>query len=235
MAPKPVASGLTREPPKPRPLPVSTPFHWLARRLYWPNIKPTSRPPDADVAGGHVGVGADMAEELGHEALAEAHDLVLALAVGIEVRSALAAAHRQAGERVLEDLLEAEELERRERDLRVEADTALVGADRRVELDTIAAIDMVGALVVHPGHAEHHGTLRLGDALEDSLGLVLGLGVDEGRDGLKDFLDRLEEFRLPGIPGPELVEDLLDVGVHGKNCKPKPAERQDRRRIQTRA
>ena len=55
----------------------------------------------ADVAGGHVGVGADVAEELGHEALAEAHDLVVALAVGVEVGAALAAAHGQGGEAFL--------------------------------------------------------------------------------------------------------------------------------------
>ena len=35
-------------------------------------------PADADVARRHVDVGADVAIELGHEALAEAHDLALA-------------------------------------------------------------------------------------------------------------------------------------------------------------
>ena len=70
---------------------------------------------DADVAGRHVDVGADVAVELGHEALAEAHDLVDALALGIEVGAALAAAHRQAGQRVLEGLLEGEELQDRSR------------------------------------------------------------------------------------------------------------------------
>tara|TARA_Y100000310_G_scaffold150201_3_gene149680 strand:+ start:36938 stop:37381 length:444 start_codon:yes stop_codon:yes gene_type:complete len=49
-------------------------------------------PADADVARGDVGVGADVPEELAHEALAEAHDLVVGLALGIEVRAALAAA-----------------------------------------------------------------------------------------------------------------------------------------------
>jgi hypothetical protein len=43
--------------------------------------------------------------------LAEAHDLAVALALGIEVRPALAGAHRQAGQAVLEGLLEREELE----------------------------------------------------------------------------------------------------------------------------
>src|SRR5947208_10860418 len=34
-----------REPPQFTPLPVSTPVNSLARRLYWPNRKPVSRPP----------------------------------------------------------------------------------------------------------------------------------------------------------------------------------------------
>ena len=46
----------------------------------------------ADVAGRHVGVGADMAVELRHEALAEAHDLQVGLALRVEVAAALAAA-----------------------------------------------------------------------------------------------------------------------------------------------
>ncbi len=47
----------------------------------------------ADVAGGHVGVGTDVALELGHERLAEGHDLAVGLALGVEVRTALSTAH----------------------------------------------------------------------------------------------------------------------------------------------
>src|SRR5690606_29337909 len=39
----------------------------------------------ANIAGRDVGIGADMAEQLGHEGLAEAHDFGVALALGIEV------------------------------------------------------------------------------------------------------------------------------------------------------
>src|SRR3546814_9074946 len=44
---------------------------------------------DTDVACGDVDIGADMSVELGHEALAKAHDLGVALALGIEVRATL--------------------------------------------------------------------------------------------------------------------------------------------------
>ena len=46
----------------------------------------------ADVAGGDVGARADVTGELGHERLAEAHDLGVGPAVRVEVGPALAAA-----------------------------------------------------------------------------------------------------------------------------------------------
>jgi hypothetical protein len=46
-------------------------------------------PADADIAGRHVRVLADMAIQFRHIALAEAHDLGIALAFGIEVRPPL--------------------------------------------------------------------------------------------------------------------------------------------------
>ena len=49
--------------------------------------------------------------QLRHEALAEAHDFIVALALGVEVGAALAAADGQAGEGVFENLLKAQELE----------------------------------------------------------------------------------------------------------------------------
>ena len=142
------------------------------------------------------------------------HDLVVALAVRIEVGAALAAAHGEAGEGVLEDLLEAEELEGGELNLRVEAEASLIGADRGVELAAIAAVHMVLALVVDPGHTEHDRALGLGDALKDALGLVLGLGIDEGTDRLENLFCSLKELGLPRIASFEVVENLLYVGVH---------------------
>ena len=66
---------------------------------------------DADVPGGHVGVRADVTLQFRHEGLAEPHDLAVALALGVEVAAALAAAHGQGGEGVLEDLLKAQEFD----------------------------------------------------------------------------------------------------------------------------
>src|SRR5690606_13988186 len=60
---------------------------------------------DADVTGGDVGVLADVPVQLRHERLAEPHDLRVAAPVRVEVATALAAAHAEAGQRVLEGLL----------------------------------------------------------------------------------------------------------------------------------
>lgn len=47
----------------------------------------------------------------------------------------------------------------------VEAETALVGAQRRVELDAVAAVDLELALVVLPDDAELDDALRDGSDL----------------------------------------------------------------------
>ena len=168
----------------------------------------------ADVAGGDVGELADVAAELGHEALAEAHDLVVGLALGVEVRAALAAAHGQRGERVLEHLLEGEELEEAEVDGGMEAHAALVGADGAVHLDAEAAVELDVALVVDPRHAEHDHALRLGDALED-LGLaVLRVLVQHDLERLGHFHRGLMELGLGRVLGLEPGHVFVDECAH---------------------
>ena len=166
------------------------------------------------VAGRDVRVRADVAVELGHEALAEAHDLRVGAALRVEVRAALAAAHRERGEGVLEDLLEAEELEDREVDGGVEAQAALVGADRAVVLDAVAAVDVELAGVVGPRDAEHDDALGLDEALEDAGVLVLLPRLEHGLEGAEHLGDGLDELRLVGILRLDVGEDFLCVG-HG--------------------
>ncbi len=84
---------------------------------------------DADVACGDVRVLADVAVELDHHGLAEAHDFAVGAAFGVEVGAAFGAAHGEAGEAVFEDLFEAEEFEDALCDGGVEAEAAFVGAD----------------------------------------------------------------------------------------------------------
>jgi len=120
-----------------------------------------------------------VAVELGHERLAEPHDLVVGLAARVEVRTALTAADRHAREGVLEDLLKTEELDDAEVDARVEAQAALVGAEHRVELDTEAAVDLHVTGVVGPGHAEDDLALGFADALQHPPAGVLGASLHD--------------------------------------------------------
>ena len=123
-----------------------------------------------------------MAIQLGHERLAKTHDLVVGLALGVKVGSALAATHGERGEGVLEDLLKTQELEHAQGHRGVEAQAALVRADGGVELDAVAAIDLALAGIVDPRHAEHDNALGLDQALEQRGLLIGGLVVDCGRD-----------------------------------------------------
>ena len=169
---------------------------------------------DADVTGGNVGIGSDMAGKLGHEALAETHDFAVGLAARIEVGAALAAAHGKRGEGVLEGLLKAEELENGESYGRMEAEAALVRPDRGVELDAVAAVDLNDAVVVDPGNAEHDRALGLDHTLEDGGLFVLGVGLDHGGEGGEHLFDRLDEFRFVSVFRLDVGENLLDVFAH---------------------
>lgn len=116
-----------------------------------------------NVTGGNVGVGANVLGELSHEGNAETADLVVGLVLGVEVGTTLTTTHVQAGEGILEDLLEAKELEDGEVDGGVETETTLVGAQGRVELHTVATVDLDLVVVVLPDNTELDDTLRDGD------------------------------------------------------------------------
>ena len=100
--------------------------------------------------------------------------------MGVKVSAALAAAHGQAGQAVLEALLKAEELDDGEVDRGVETQAAFVGTDGRVELHTVAAVDLDLAGIVHPRHTEQDDALGLDQALDQTCLLVLGVSSHNG-------------------------------------------------------
>ncbi|MPM16585.1 hypothetical protein SDC9_62966 [bioreactor metagenome] len=166
---------------------------------------------DPDVTCRDVGVLTDVARQLGHERLAEAHHLVVGLVVRVEVGAALAAAHRQPGEGVLEDLFEAEELDDPGVHRGVESQATLVGAERRVELDPVAPVDPDLAGVVDPRDAEHDLALRLDDPVEDRRLDVLGMLGEHRAEALEDLMDGLVEFRFSLVAAYDRVVDHLQV------------------------
>ena len=102
-----------------------------------------------------------MAAQFSHKRLAEMHDFVVGLALGVEVGTTFATTHGKRGETVFENLLQAQELQHAERNRGVEAKAALVGANGGVELNAIAAIDLDLPRIIDPRHAEHDDALRL--------------------------------------------------------------------------
>ena len=166
---------------------------------------------DADIAGRAVGKLADVAVKLGNKRLAEAHDLVLALAVGVKVRAALADGQRR--EAVFEIHLKAEELHDREVDRRMEAQSALVGADGGVVLYAVAAVDLHLSGVVHPCDAERDDPVGLDEALKNGVLLPLGVLIDNAFETFEKFTDALVELRSVGVAGEHLIVYPPEVGV----------------------
>ena len=175
-----------------------------------PEEKPDLATTHADVARGHVDVVADVAIELGHERLTEALDFGVGLALRIEIRSALRAAHRQARQAVLEDLFEAEKLQDRQIDRRMKSQAALVRADRVAELHAIPAIDLDAARIVEPRHAEDDDPIGLGEPIENARLLVLGTFEHERHQGFGDFPYRLVKLRLVRTALGELRHEVVD-------------------------
>ena len=154
---------------------------------------------DPDVTGRNVGVLADMAVELGHEALAEPHDFVVAAPLGFEVGAALAAANGHAGECVLERLLETEELHDPGVDRRVEPQSTFVGTECAVELDPEASVDLDLSAVVDPRDPKDDLSFGFTDPFD---GLVVGeFGVlgQHWADGDQHIADGLKELDLAGV------------------------------------
>src|SRR5690606_39145657 len=173
---------------------------------------------DAYVARRHVGEFPEMAMQLRHEALAEVHHLIVAAALGIEIRAALGAADRHAGDGVLEDLLGPEELDDAQVHRRVEAQPPLVGTEHAVELHAKAAIDVHFTAIISPRHAENDLTLRLADALDDLVLGILRMSAQHGAERFGDFPDGLMELGLAGIAPYDIGDDGLDSCIHVRHA-----------------
>ena len=169
---------------------------------------------DADVTGWHVAVFANVAVQLRHKGLTKAHDLYLGLALGVKVRTALAAADGQAGKGVFEDLLKAEELDDAQVDRGVESETSLVGAERGVELNAEAAVDLDFAIIVDPWHAEDELALRLAQALHQAVVRVLRVFFQDNFHRIQDLRNRLVEFWFSRIALEQFVVVLRDLAIY---------------------
>ena len=106
-------------------------------------------------------------------------------------------------------LFEAQELEDGKVNTGVQPETTLVGAKGRVELDTVARVDMGFALVVLPDDAELDDAL--GDLDDVERGLVLGVSLKERGDGGGEFVASLLELGLGRLDHFAKGEWILDL------------------------
>ena len=105
--------------------------------------------------------------------MTKTHDLHLGLSLGVKIRATFAAADRQAGQGVFEDLLETKELDNAQVDRGVETKPALIRTECGIELDAKPAVDLNCSVIVNPWHAEDELTLRLTETLHQAIVSVL--------------------------------------------------------------
>jgi hypothetical protein len=149
-----------------------------------------------------------VTKEFEHEALAETLHLGVGLALGIEIRPALATAHGQGGQGILENLLKGQKFEYAQIDRRMKTDSALVGTDGAVHLHPETPVDMHFALIVHPRHAEDDDPLRLDHALDNPCPAVLGIALQGRFYGLHDLGHGLVKLHFARIPPLDQLKNL---------------------------
>src|SRR5690625_5242055 len=123
-------------------------------------------------------------------------------------------AEREPGQRVLEDLFEAQELHDPDVDRRVEAQTSLVGAQRRAELHPETAVDLDLAVVIDPWHSEDDLPLRLAQPGQHTVVRDLVAPVKQRGKAVDDLRDGLDELVLAAVPMQYVPIDGLQARVH---------------------
>ena len=121
-----------------------------------------------------------MAVKFRHKTLAKTHNFVIALSFRIEIRSAFASADRKPRKRIFQNLFEPEKFNHGKIDGRMKTQTALIGADRTVELNAIPFIDVYNAVIVYPRDPEQYGAFRLYETFEQRAFFIFGMGFDYG-------------------------------------------------------
>ena len=165
----------------------------------------------AYIACGYVGVGAYNLVKLCHKALAKSHYFVVALTLGVKIRTALAAAYGKTGKRVFENLLKAEEFNYAHIDRRVEAKAALVRTYRAVKLNTVAAVYVNRAVVVNPRNSEYGCLFRCHKPLKKSRFLILWISLNGRLYGFKNLGDSLAKFGLIVVPCRCAVKHFVNI------------------------
>ena len=94
----------------------------------------------------------------------------------------------------------------------MEPEAALVGADGGIELNPVAVVHLNLTLVVHPGHPEHHSSLRGGQTLQQSVPAVgLFVLLDDGAQGFQHLVNCLIKFGLIRVLLPDTGQCFVNI------------------------
>src|SRR4051812_6517500 len=94
----------------------------------------------------------------------------------------------------------------------MKSQSALVGPERAVHLDSKPAIDLDQVVIVHPGHAKMNHPLRFDQTVENPAVPIFFILLYHGTNRLNDFGYRLEELRLVRITALYGFENFLNDG-----------------------
>ena len=102
----------------------------------------------------------------------------------------------------------------------MEAETALVRAQRAVHLHAKTTVDVDLSLVVLPRHAEHHDPLGLDQPFENARPGELRTPAHHKVEAAKHLLYGLVELGLGGVLLPDLGEYLTHIRGHRRTRGP---------------
>jgi hypothetical protein len=181
-------------------------FHHACHEAHFPGSH-------ADIPRWYIDIRAYMPEQLRHIGLAEAHDLARAAVPGVEIGATLAATHGKCSKRVLESLLEREELEDGKIDRGMKAGAPLIGANGGTVLYAVAAVDFHLTPIIHPGHTKNDYSLRLYKAVENAMLRITRVFGNKRPEALHDFRYCLKIFGLPWTVLRHVCAELLETAI----------------------
>jgi hypothetical protein len=88
--------------------------------------------------------------------------------------------------------------------------SALIGADRTVELHAETAINLNTTLIIDPGYPEYDLPLRLDNPVENPCANPFGMLLRDWIQALKDFQDSLMKFLFVGIAFDHLMIGAIE-------------------------
>ena len=99
----------------------------------------------------------------------------------------------------------------------MEPESALVGADRVVELHPVGTVRADVVVVVEPADAEDDDAVRFGHPFQDRAGRILRMVIQEGDQRPDHFSYRLLKLALAGVPASQPPHKGVEIEI-GHSC-----------------